>query len=270
MSEADVTELLPTGKNTRFANRVHWAKTYLVQAGLLEMTGRGRFRATERGRAVLAQRPSHIDKGFLSQFPEFQAFKMRRKQPTEETAPSPDVSETPEELIEQAYEEITDELRANLLAKIVSSSPAFFEKIIVDLLIAMGYGGSKAEAGQRVGKSGDGGIDGIINEDPLGLDVVYLQAKRYSTDNLVSADQLRGFSGSLLQRGASKGVFVTTSRFSDPARDFVRGIPQQRIVLIDGEELTRLLVKHGVGVRTERAIEIKRLDLDYFDEDVAP
>jgi restriction system protein len=267
LSTDAVNELLPSGKQTRFANRVHWAKTYLTQAKLLETTGRGRFKATERGIAVLRDNPDRIDNNFLAQFPEFQEFATRHTVETQTEVPAPTTVVTPEESIEQAFDDITDELRANLLERIRSASPAFFERLIVDLLIRMGYGGSRSEAGRRVGGTGDGGIDGIINEDPLGLDVVYLQAKRYGSGNLVTPEQLRAFSGSLLQRGASKGVFVTTSTFTEQARESVRNITQQRIVLIDGDELTTLLVKHGVGVRIERMLELKKIDLDYFDEE---
>lgn len=270
LSEEDVSEMLPSGRQTRFSNRVHWAKSYLVQAGLLEMTGRGRFQATERGRQVAQARPARIDLDFLRQFPEFRDFQSREgtRNLASNTATETAISlhETPEEIMDSAHKRITDDLRGSLLERIVASSPKFFEDLILDLLVAMGYGGSRQDAKQRVGGTGDGGIDGIIKEDHLGLDVIYLQAKRYAPDNLVSADHLRGFSGSLLQRGAAKGVFVTTSRFSEPAREFVRGITQQRIILIDGEMLTDLLVKHGVGVRTDRTLEIKKLDLDYFED----
>jgi len=272
LSDEELSETLPSGKQTRFANRVHWAKTYLSQAGLLERTGRGRFKATARGVSVLRDNPSQLDNDFLSRFSEFRDFRTRRSvvgdvDTMAEPIGNAGVVATPEELIDQSFNEITNELRASLLDRIMSASPAFFEKVIVDLLLRMGYGGSRSDAGRRIGRSGDGGIDGVINEDPLGLDVVYLQAKRYAAANQVTPDQLRGFAGSLLQRGATKGVFVTTSRFTEQAKDFARTIKQQRIVLIDGDELTKLLVKHGVGVRTERTLELRKVDLDYFDEE---
>jgi len=169
-------------------------------------------------------------------------------------------------LIEAAYQEITDELRSTLLNRIVAASPTFFERVVLDLLIAMGYGGSRTDAGQRIGRTGDGGIDGIINEDPLGLDIVYLQAKRYAPGNTIGIGQVREFAGSLVERGASKGVFVTTSHFVPNAKAYADRIPQ-RLILIDGAELTGLMVRFGVGVRVERTVEFKRLDLDYFDED---
>lgn len=271
LSEVDLNEMLPSGRQTRFANRVNWAKSYLVQAGLLEKTGRGKFKATERGLQVHREAPSHIDNSYLARFPEFEEFRARHKTGaiSEPAIVPPELAATatPEEVIDEAFAEITDELRANLLESILSAPPAFFEKVIIDLLLSMGYGGSHADAGRRVGGTGDGGIDGVINEDALGLDVVYLQAKRYATHNAITPDQLRSFSGSLLQRGASKGVFVTTSRFTEQAKEFARSIPQQRIVLIDGDNLTSLLVQHGVGVETVRTLEIKRINQDYFDAD---
>jgi restriction system protein len=278
LSGAERNEMLPSGKQTTFANRVHWARTYLAQAGLLEATRRGHFQITDRGRAVLARSPEKVDNRLLLEFPEFQDFKTRRKPSVSDDAgrdaggplesiPAPVISRaTPEELIETAYQEITDELRSTLLNRITAASPTFFEKLVLDLLIAMGYGGSKADAGQRVGRTGDGGIDGIINEDPLGLDIVYLQAKRYASGNTIGVGQVREFAGSLVERGATKGVFVTTSSFASAAKAYVERIPQ-RLILLDGAELTRLMVRFGVGVRVERTIEFKRVDLDYFDED---
>jgi restriction system protein len=279
LSEEERNALLPSGKQTTIANRVHWARTYLVQAGLIEPTRRAHFRITARGNEVLARGPLRIDNKLLLEFPEFEDFKVRRKpngaaggedgaaQAPANALPTPVVSHaTPEELIETAYQEISADLRSTLLNRIVSASPAFFEKVVLDLLLAMGYGGSRTDAGQRVGRTGDSGIDGIINEDPLGLDIVYLQAKRYAPGNTITIGQVREFAGSLVGRGANRGVFVTTSHFVPSAKDFVDRIPQ-RLILIDGDELTRLMVRFGVGVRVERTIEFKRVDLDYFDEE---
>lgn len=276
LTEDERMQLLPSGKQTTFANRVHWARTYLVQAGLLEATRRAHFKATQRGRGVLARNLEHIGNELLLEFSEFRDFRARRRtddttsillQPAPVAAPIPTRS-TPEELIEAAHREITNELRATLLTRIMDATPTFFEKLVIDLLIAMGYGGSTSEAGQRVGRTGDGGIDGIINEDPLGLDVVYIQAKRYAPGNGIGVEKVREFTGSLVERGASKGVFVTTSHFAPSAKAYVERLPQ-RLILIDGAELTALMVRFGVGVRVERTIEFKRLDLDYFDEEEA-
>jgi restriction system protein len=277
LSEEERAQLLPSGKQTVFANRVHWAKTYLVHAGLLEMTRRAHFKAAQRGIDVLAKRPNRIDNDFLSQFREFQQFRTRSPSrsassegglmPETEVAVEINPVATPEERIEAAYTEITDELRTALLDRISNGTPGFFEKVVIDLLTAMGYGGSRGDAGQRVGKTGDGGIDGIINEDPLGLDIVYLQAKRYAQGNGIGVDKVREFAGSLVERGATKGVFVTTSHFAPAAVAYADRIPQ-RLVLIDGRELTRLMVQYGVGVRTERKIELRKLDMDYFTEEL--
>lgn len=275
LSEDDLAELLESGHQTRLANRIHWATTYLANAGLLERTGRGRFRATARGLDVLHQAPERIDNRYLGRFDEFRAFLSRRgeraaasrsdggvvvAQPERATA-------TPEEIIEAAHDEITEELRGELLGRLMAGSPRFFEKVIVDLMIAMGYGGARPDAGQRIGRGGDGGIDGVINEDALGLDVVFLQAKRYSPENTIGVEKVREFAGALVERGASKGVFVTTSHFATGALTYADRVPQ-RLILIDGEELTRLMVRYGVGVRTTRTVEIKKLDLDYFEEEI--
>ena len=265
LSEDERSALLPSGKQATFSNRVHWAKTYLVHAGLLEMTRRGHFRATPRGTEVLDKHPERIDNAYLNQFNEFRLFKARsgiRKKPAEKAAEEA----TPEEQIEAAYEEVTDELRAELLDKIVKATPAFFETVIVDLMIAMGYGGSGTDAARRLGRTGDGGIDGLINEDVLGLDSIYLQAKRYAPGNGVGVEKVREFAGSLVERGATKGVFVTTSHFASGAKGYAERIPQ-RLILIDGDRLTKLLVRHGVGVRTTQTIELKKIDLDYFEQD---
>jgi restriction system protein len=275
LSDEERSELLPSGRQAVFANRVHWAKTYLVQAGLLEITRRAHFTLTPRGSEVMARHPAKVDNELLMQFAEFREFRERsRSRPgngserISEVLPLGELvpATTPEDRIETAYTEITNELRAALLDGVTKGTPQFFEKVVVDLLTSMGYGGSRANAGRRVGKTADGGIDGIINEDPLGLDVVYLQAKRYAPGNTVGVDKVREFAGSLVERGATKGVFVTTSQFAPAAKTFAERIPQ-RLILIDGDELTRLMVQYSVGVRTERTIELRKLDLGYFDEE---
>jgi restriction system protein len=272
VSPQELQELLPSGKQTVLSNRTHWAKTYLVKAGLLRMTGRGRFAAAERGMEVLANNPARIDNALLGRFPEFQAFRARsaaRQQDDVERQPdlAPATERaTPEERIEAAYLEISAELRSVLLDRIVGAKPAFFETLIIDLMIAMGYGGSAPEAGQRLGRSGDGGVDGLINEDVLGLDSIYLQAKRYAPGNVIGVEKVREFAGSLVERGANKGVFVTTSHFAHGAIAYAERIPQ-RLILIDGDTLTHLMLRHNVGVRKTRVIELKKLDMDYFEDD---
>lgn len=274
LTEDERSELLPSGRQTVFANRVHWAKTYLTQAGVLEITRRAHFKATPRGLEILARHPTRVDNELLMHFPEFMAFRARSRSRFDRPERLADVSSfedlapstTPEERIDAAYTEIINELRAALLDRVIKGTPKFFEKVVVDLLTSMGYGGSRPNAGRRVGKTADGGIDGVINEDPLGLDIVYLQAKRYAPGNTIGVDKVREFAGSLVERGASKGVFVTTSQFAPAATTYADRIPQ-RLILIDGDELTRLMVQYGVGVRTERTIEFRKLDLDYFEEE---
>lgn len=260
---------LPSGQ-TVIGSRVQWAATYLVQAGLLARPRRGVVRITRRGQDVLAGPPPRIDSAYLLRFGEFKAFQARTKQEQGKagasTPPLPQQpSTTPEEQIEAAASVVAQTLRDALLARVLEASPVFFERMILDLLLAMGYGGSRAEAGEHVGGTGDGGIDGVIREDRLGLDRTYLQAKRYQPGRAVDADTVRAFIGALLTKGAQKGVLITTSRFSEPACSAAGQAGGLRVVLIDGEELTRLLVQHGVGVRIARTVEVKRIDADYFE-----
>jgi restriction system protein len=272
LTDEERAELLPSGKQSIFTNRVQWAKTYLVKAGLLQATKRGHFTITERGREVLAQNPQRIDNSFLDQFEEFRQFRNAARLPPDSgdgkqrTAPPTLEAATPEERVESASKEIEEDLRAELLDRVLKMSPAFFEKVVVDLLLAMGYGGAGADSGRRIGRTGDGGVDGVINEDALGLDIVYIQAKRYAPGNAVGVDKVREFSGAMDERGAMKGVFATTSHFAPAARAFAERVPK-RLILVDGNELSRLLVRYGVGVRAVRTVELKKIDLDYFEEE---
>lgn len=272
LSDKDRRQLVPSGKQTVLANRVHWARTYLDKAGALQRTRRSHFRVTERGKQLLLEHPTRIDVRVLRQFPEFVAFQTpaqdgsSQEEPEATPAALEDIAtETPEEKIQAAEEAIAASVRSQLLERISELSPAFFERVVVDLIVAMGYGGTRNSVAKRLGKSGDEGIDGVVNEDPLGLDVVYIQAKRYAPENTIGRERIQQFAGALVGQGASKGVFVTTSSFSRGATDYAQRVPQ-RIILIDGSELSRLMVQYGVGVRTERIIEIKRIDLDYFEE----
>ncbi|TPQ42367.1 restriction endonuclease [Bradyrhizobium guangdongense] len=266
-------QLLPSGKQAIFANRVHWARTYLDKAGAIKRTRRSHFQMTDRGKQLLAENPTRINVQVLKKFPEFITFQTPKVTDAagDNVAPLlaeteiPESAVTPEEAVQQAESQIFENLRSQLLIRISESSPSFFEGLVVDLVIAMGYGGSRASVVQRLGKSGDEGIDGVVNEDPLGLDVVYIQAKRYAADNTIGRERIQQFAGALVGQGASKGVFVTTSSFSRGAIEYAIKVPQ-RIILIDGKELARLMVQYGVGVRVERTVEIKRIDLDYFDE----
>jgi len=268
LNESERKELLPSGRQVRFDNRVAWARAYLKMAGLLENIRRGTFRITERGRRVLMQDPPKIDMRFLSQFPEYAAFRGRSQlsnkpeEPVEGANPAP---ETPDEILEATYQNIERELAEKLKEKIKGCSPNFFERLVVDLLMAMGYGGSMNDAGQVVGQSGDGGIDGIIKEDKLGLDSVYIQAKRW--DGTVGRPRVQEFAGSLMARSARKGVFITTSQFSKEARDYVSTIQQPKIVLVDGELLAKLMIDHGIGVAKVATYTVKKVDLDYFEDE---
>lgn len=261
--------LLPSGRQRLLHNRLHWAKFYMTKAGLIEAPQRGVFTATEAGKALLNKNPAKIDNTILSDYPGFQAFMDGQKgpqtdAPAELSAQDDDL--TPEERIDQSSQALEQVLRSDLIERITKGSPAFFESLIVDLLVAMGYGGSHADAAKRIGKSGDGGVDGVINEDRLGLDRIYVQAKRYSAGNAVGRPDLQSFVGSLVGLGATKGVFVTTSTFTQHAREYVKHL-NQRVVLIDGDELSSLMIEHGVGVRTARTIELKRVDEDYFTQE---
>lgn len=274
LTDEELDEMQPSGRQTVFMNRVHWARTYLDKAGAIARTRRSHFKITERGKQLLATCPSRVDVKALRQFPEFVAFHSRSPssgtsndtQTSDAQAQQPDEETriTPEEAIQSAEEEIAASLRSQLLARIAELSPTFFEGLVVDLIVAMGYGGTRQSVARRLGKSGDEGIDGVVNEDPLGLDTVYIQAKRYAPDNTVGREKIQQFAGALVGQSAAKGVFVTTSSFTKQAQDYASRVPQ-RIVLIGGDDLARLMVQYGVGVRTERVVEIKRIDLDYFD-----
>lgn len=270
LTPEETDQLLPSGKKRVVADRVYWARTYLDKAGAIKKTRRAHFQITERGKTLLAQYPTHIGVGELKQFPEFVAFLAPKPKdqadPTEKNeADTLLAASTPEEAIQEAEVQMNSSLKSQLLERIGELSPAFFESLVVDLIVAMGYGGSRGNVVQRLGKSGDEGIDGVINEDALGLDVIYLQAKRYAPDNVIGREKVQQFAGALVGQGASRGVFVTTSSFSKGAIEYAVKVPQ-KIILIDGQELTRLMVYYGVGVRTQRTIDIKKIDLDYFEE----
>lgn len=268
LSDAEREQVLPSGRQRVLHNRIHWAKFYLGKAGLLDAPRRGRFCLSADGSALLRNPPARLDTRFLQGIPAFQEFYRRDDQGgvADAVAGAEPPSATPEEVVEAAYNTVQAALGLELLERVLSNSPAFFEGLIVDLLVAMGYGGSRRSAAEQLGKSGDGGVDGVINEDLLGLDRVYVQAKRYAPGSAVGRPEVQAFTGSLVGLGASKGVFVTTSTFSTPAVEFAARIPQ-RVILIDGERLARLMIEHGVGVRSSRVLEFKRLDEDFFSEE---
>ena len=274
ISEAEQAQAIASNnKRTVVANRLGWARTYLHKAGLLSIPVNGSVQITERGRAALLQCP-RINNAYLKQFPEFVEFIRPPKDKDDSQAPntlssqadSLDYDEsTPEELLDKAAGELKRTLSSDLLDQVKQASPSFFEQLVVDLMLAMGYGGSRKEAGQATQYTSDGGIDGIINEDPLGLDTIYLQAKRYA-DKTVGRPEVQAFAGALDMQRAKKGVFITTSKFSADAVEFVSLI-EKRIVLIDGENLTNLMIDHNLGVATKRVVAIKSIDSDYFNED---
>lgn len=266
-------ELLPSGKQTRFTNRVHWAKSYLKQAGLVSSTRRGYFVITDNGRAALANTSNVINNIFLEQFPGYQDFKNRTREAEAgltssllELSLSESLAEpsTPDETLREAHRKITATLASELLDRVRNSPPAFFEKLIVSLLLSMGYGGSSKEAGRALGQSGDDGIDGVIDQDPLGVDQVYLQAKRYAEGNNVGAGTIRDFYGALSLKRAHKGIFVTTSAFSQSAIQTARDL-HSRIVLIDGIQLAQLMIKYNIGCRNEEVLYVKKIDEDFFE-----
>lgn len=280
-SEFELTDeergtMLPSGTAPLFDNRVGWARTYLKQAALIESRKRGIFRITPRGAELLSKNPTRIDNSTLEQFPEYLAFKLRRNDErpagTSTSAESklcqspqlvePQTDSTPEELFSQAYQRLRSNLEAELLEQVKSSSPAFFERLVIDLLVAMGYGGSRQDAGRAIGRSGDGGIDGIIKEDKLGLDVIYVQAKRW--EGTVGRPEIQKFAGALQGQRANKGVFITTSGFSREAEEYA-GVISSKIILITGEQLSKLMVDHNVGVSPIGKFELKRIDSDYFE-----
>jgi restriction system protein len=267
-------ELLPSGKQTVFSNRVHWAKTYLHKAGLLESTRRGHFKITPRGQQVLKASPPRIDNIFLSRFDEFQEFKERSRLAQGEQQRDDDLAahvnvremaaDPPNEIMLAAHRQIESALAQDLLDRIRAAPPDFFERLIVNLLLSMGFGGSSAEAGRALGRSGDDGVDGVIDQDALGLDRVYIQAKRYAAGNTIGPGAIRDFFGSLDRHKASKGLFVTTSTFSASATETAQFL-SKRIVLIDGEQLAKLMIRYNVGCRIEETLHIKKIDEDFFE-----
>ncbi len=254
--------LLPSGRQKVFDNRVAWAKAHLKMAGLLLTPTRGFSVITEKGLDVLKKDPERINLKFLRQFPEYQEkVDQGRKKPDKEKDIT-EAEQTPQEVLEEACQSIRQELSAELLAQIKAGSPAFFEQLVIDLLVRMGYGGTLQDAGQSLGRAGDEGLDGIIKEDRLGLDLIYVQAKKW--ENTVSRPEIQKFAGALQGRRARKGVFITTSSFSQGARDYAASI-DSRIVLIDGLEMAELMIDYGVGVTSTSVYEVKRMDYDYFE-----
>jgi len=266
LTDEEKNELLPSGKQSKFRNRLGWATIYLMKSGILKRPSEGKYIITQRGLEVLGEKPRQINMKYLEKFPEFLEFKQFRTDKSKATSPDARTleSSTPQELLESSYQELRRKLSHDLLERVKQSSPIFFERLVVDLLLKMGYGGSRLDAGQAIGRSGDDGIDGVIKEDKLGLDVVHIQAKKWQ--NPVGRPEIQAFVGSLEGQRSKKGVFITTSKFSTEARDYVKRI-EKKIVLIDGEELAQLMIDNGVGVTEESRYIVNRLDEDYFIEE---
>jgi restriction system protein len=265
LSDDEKKALLPSGQQSIFDNRVGWARTYMKKAGLLETTKRGFFEITKRGLDTLKENPRDINVRYLKRYEEFLEFQAKKNISDVNSESETIENKTPEESIEAEYAQLRENLAAELLNKVKECSPDFFERLVVDLLVRMGYGGSRIDAGKAVGKSGDGGIDGIIKEDRLGLDAVYIQAKRW--DNaVVGKPEVQKFVGALQGQRARKGVFITTSTFTSGARDYVTNI-DCKVVLLDGNELASLMIDNNIGVAPISRYEIKKIDADYFTDE---
>jgi restriction system protein len=266
LNEDELSKLLPSGTQEIFTNRVGWARLYLKKAGLLDAPKRGFLQITERGRSILSENHERIDAKFLERFPEFVAFKQRDSSVTTEPSVAPTATSTPVntpfEVLEEAYMLIRSGLATELLETLQKVDPKRFEQIVIDLLVTMGYGGNRADAGKAIGKTGDEGIDGVIKEDRLGLGIIYVQAKRWG--QVIGRPELQKFAGALAGQHATKGIFITTSSFTNEALSYATSLAI-KVVLLDGLALTNLMIDHGVGVTTQSVYEVKRVDSDYFD-----
>lgn len=269
LSDNERNEMLPSGNQPLFHNRVGWAKIYLKKAGLLDSPKRATFVITELGKQTIERNLDRIDNHYLSQFPSFQEFINRSHnvvESNEESVLETMENQTPEESLEKSYQSIRESLASELLSKIIELSPVFFERLVVDLLVKMGYGGSMKDAGKAIGKSGDEGIDGTIKEDKLGLDIIYIQAKRWKPGNVVGRPELQKFVGALAGQGAKKGIFITTSGFTHDAMSYTPR-NETKIVLIDGEQLSQLMIDYNIGCATQQIYEVKKIDSDYFGDE---
>lgn len=263
ISESDLAEMLPSGRQSMFDNRVAWAKSYFTQAKVLESPRRGFFKITERGQELLKEKHERIDVKILKRFPEFVEFHSAKPERGEVATTSEEATQTPEEILEKSYQSIRNDLSSTILTKVKGNTPRFFEQLVIDLMISLGYGGSRQDAGKSIGQSGDEGIDGIIKEDKLGLDVIYIQAKRW--EGTVGRPEIQKFVGALHGKRAKKGVFITTGKFSQDAVSYVETI-DPKVILIDGRQLADLMIDHNLGVSTSNTYELKKMDGDYFEE----
>lgn len=266
LTDEERREMLPSGRAKMFDNRIGWAKTYIVNAGLIEAPKRGISVITEKGRQALKEHTDRIDLRTLALITG-KPSRGKKSDATEEIQATSEIEvesdETPEEALDNAYQKIRGSVEREIISKILSNPPDFLERVIIDLVVKMGYGGNRKDAGEAIGRSGDEGIDGIIKEDPLGLDVIYLQAKRY--EGTVGRPDIQKFAGALQGQRAKKGIFITTSGYSKEAREFASKI-DTKIILIDGPMLAKLMFDHGIGVSASTTYEVRRIDTDYFDE----
>ncbi|MCD7754045.1 MAG: restriction endonuclease [Clostridiales bacterium] len=262
-TQEELSELLPSGRQTVFFNRANWAGVYLYKAGLLVRPSRGNYALSEEGKIVQQNSSIVLDNSYLMRYPSFAEFQNASVVNTP-TPVQTNITETPADTIETAFQKINAALADDLMQEIMNQDAAFFEKLVVKLLLAMGYGGPFEDAGRVTQSTGDGGIDGIIREDKLGFNQIYIQAKRWDCNSTVSRPELQKFAGALLGEGASKGLFITTSKFSKAAEDFAK---RQHIVLVDGNTLTRLMIEYNIGVSVSKSYSIKRLDTDFFNDD---
>lgn len=269
LTDEELRRLLPSGRAPLFYNRVQWAITHLRKAALFTTPKRGHVSVTQRGADLLAKNPERIDMRLLARFPEFAKFR-EKKQDAADNSENNDTEttsgKTPLEILESSHQSLRAALATDLLDRVRNCSPSFFERLVIELIVKMGYGGSQADAGRALGRSGDGGIDGIIKEDRLGLDTIYTQAKRW-TEKPVGRPEVQQFQGALSGHGASKGIFLTTSYFTKEAMDYAAGLKSSKIVLIDGEDLAELMIDHGIGVATAATYQVRRIDSDYFEEE---
>ena len=267
VSEAERQELLPSGRQTIFDNRVGWTRTYLKKAGLLTSLSRGVYQLTQQGKQVLDSNPDVIDNSFLEQFESFQQFMHTEPTPVKHVGIDSQNGQTPQDTFDLAYQQINHALADDLLSEIMKQTPAFFEKLVVQLLENMGYGGSVENAGLVIGQTGDEGIDGIIREDKLGFSLIYIQAKRWDRTTSIGRPEIQKFVGALAGQGANKGLFVTTAQFTKEAREYAKKQHTTKVVLVDGESLAKLMIEYDLGVSTQAMYQIKRLDSDFFSED---
>ena len=268
LSEQEQVELLPSGKKRLFADRIAWTSTYLKKAGLMQKPTRGVWQITPAGQEVLREDPPRIDNVYLQRFASFREFVSPTGEGTADAAPAVVSSKSPQDILDEAFLQINTTLADDLRNEIMKQSPAFFEHLVVKLLTQMGYGGSVEDAGSVVGKSGDEGIDGIIREDKLGFSRIYIQAKRWDCDMAVGRPEIQKFVGALAGQGASRGLFVTTAKFTREARQYAEKQHTTKVVLVDGTALAKLMIEYNLGVSTEAIYAIKRIDSDFFAEDL--